>query len=141
MPVQDVRLDRRHAVEVALEDLEGREVPAAVDEEPAPRKTRAVVDHHRGDPEALAARAHELKERLQPAQDPPRLGGSEGGFRGGDLEVVALVHAEGGEGGARRAVAADLEPGLAGAERGEQARLPGQPRFEPTGGALDSGGG
>ncbi len=95
-------------------------MPAAVDEQPAPRKARAVPDHHRGDPEALAARAHELQERLQPAQDPPRLGGREGGFRGGDLEGVALVHAEAGEGGARRAVAADLEPGLAGPSGGSR---------------------
>ena len=44
MPVKNIELHRRHAIKVALDDVERHEVAASVDHQPAPRKARFIVD-------------------------------------------------------------------------------------------------
>ena len=68
VPVQDVQLHRRHAVEVALQDLHGHEVPGGIDEQAAPREAGPVLDADAADEVALGPALHELQEGLQPAQ-------------------------------------------------------------------------
>ena len=72
MPVKDVQLHCRHAVEVALENVERDKVAAHVDHQSAPGKARAVFDGNCGHGEALARGLHQLQKSLQSAHDAER---------------------------------------------------------------------
>ena len=74
VPVEDVQLDRFHAVEVALDHSQRHEVAARVDHQAAPRKARLIVDGDRRRGESLRRDAHQLQKGLQPVQDAQRIG-------------------------------------------------------------------
>ena len=67
--VQDVHLDRGHAVEVAFDDLDGLEMAADVDHQAAPGEAGLVGDGDAGEIIALFVRAQQLEEGLEPPQN------------------------------------------------------------------------
>src|SRR5262252_4632395 len=62
MPVQDVELDRFHAIKIAFDDLNRHEVAGDVHEQAAPWKTRTVFDHHPRRGESFRTASSQLKK-------------------------------------------------------------------------------
>src|SRR5579871_4542156 len=60
MPVEDVHFYGGHAVEIALEHIDGNEVAADVDQRATPRETRLVLDRNRGSSETTWRDGDEL---------------------------------------------------------------------------------
>ncbi len=67
--VQDVHLDRGHAVDVALDDVDGLEMAADVDHQAAPGETGLVDDDDGGEIIAFFVRAQQLEEGLEAPQN------------------------------------------------------------------------
>ena len=65
MPVQHVHLHGGHAVEIALEHVDGNEVAADVDQRAAPGEAGLIFDGDGGDGESGGRDLHELKKCLQ----------------------------------------------------------------------------
>src|SRR5437764_1445606 len=64
VPVQDVQLDGGHAVQIALDRLDGLEVPARINQQPAPTKTRLVLNDSGRDEIAAAITFEQLQKSL-----------------------------------------------------------------------------
>jgi hypothetical protein len=60
--MEDVELDRSHAVKGTLDNGDGLEVTAAVDHQATPAETGCVVNADNGDDIAAAGGLHELDE-------------------------------------------------------------------------------
>ena len=69
MRVQDVQFYRGHAIEIALEHVDGNEVAAHVDQRAAPGETRLVFDGDGGHGESVGSDLHELQKSLQAADE------------------------------------------------------------------------
>ncbi len=137
VPVQDVELQRRHAVEVSFEDLRRNPMTRHVDQQPAPGEARAIVDPDGGDAKLGLAGFHQLQERLEPAQHPVRRRGAQARRFRRHLQLVRLVF-DGRLYVTRRPLAVDEQSGRAGRPAHPQvhSRLPGQPCHHPGDGAL-----
>ena len=62
VPVQHVQLHRRHRFQIALDHLHRHPVPAHVQHQPAPWKSRPVLDMYARDFETRRARLNQLRE-------------------------------------------------------------------------------
>ena len=91
MPVQHVELDRRHAVEGALDHLDRLEVPADIHQQSAPREARRVLDVHGGHEKPVGVAGHELQQRLEAAEHADDGRRPQRGPRRVDVERVGLV--------------------------------------------------
>ena len=101
--VQDVELYERHAVEVALDDLQRLPVARHIDHQAAPGKTRPVLDaHRRQEPPGGGVRLEQLQQCFEAMQGTEHGRSPEDGLRGSYLETVRLVLAEYRDGGTRR---------------------------------------
>ncbi len=73
--MKDVHLHRFHAIDVALQNIQRDEVPADVDHQAAPRKSRLIVNGHRGHGESFRARPAPVAEKsARPCRTPRRVG-------------------------------------------------------------------
>ena len=63
--MEDVELYGFHAVEVALDHLDGLKVAPRIDHQTTPGKARLVIDGDRGDAETFGRDRYQLKECLQ----------------------------------------------------------------------------
>jgi hypothetical protein len=82
VPVKDVELDEFHAVQNALDHLEGHEMARRIEQQAAVAEAGLILDVHGAHGEALAPRFHKLREgghaaqRAHPAGGPqPRAAG------------------------------------------------------------------
>ncbi len=91
VPVEDVELHQRHAVEVALDDVDGLKVAAYVDHEAAPAETRLVVDDRSGDDRFAVTEGSQLEQGFEAVHDADDRRGLERNALGGDVELVGLV--------------------------------------------------
>ena len=91
MPVEDIQFDRRHAVEVAPQNLERNEVAANVKHQSPPGKARLVFNRERGNGESIGSDVDELQKRLQSAHRAKGGGCIQLGVAVGDIEGVGLV--------------------------------------------------
>jgi len=89
--VQDVELDRRHRVEVALEHFDRLVVAAHVYEQPAPRKAGLVLNARGVNEVPLAVTLQKLQECFKPAQRSHHGGGFEDGLSVRHVERIRLV--------------------------------------------------
>ena len=69
MPVKDVHLHRFHSVQIPLEHFHRRKVPARIDQQAAPAKSRLVFDVHCWCGKSIRRHLHELQKSLQAAQN------------------------------------------------------------------------
>ncbi len=72
MPVQHVHLHRCHTVDVALQHVDGNEVPAHIDQQAPPRKARLIFDGDRRRGKSRGSNLHQLQKCLQAAQNAER---------------------------------------------------------------------
>jgi hypothetical protein len=72
-PMENIKFDRLHAIQIALQDWDGYKAMTGVDEKSAPRETRLVVNRDHGNAETGWSDCHELKERLEPSQHAERI--------------------------------------------------------------------
>src|SRR6266567_797588 len=94
MPVQDVHFDGGHAVEIALEHIDGNEVAADIDEQAAPGKAGLIFDGDSGSSKSGWRDLYELKKCLQSAQDAKRRRRGELSAGIGDGQFVGFVFTE-----------------------------------------------
>ncbi len=85
--VQNVQLHLGHGVEGAQQRVHAEMVPGHVQEQAAPRKPRRIVH---GDCAEAPRRRRQLKQGLQPMQDPPLGLGHQPRSRIGDRKLVGL---------------------------------------------------
>ena len=91
MPVKDVHLHRFHSVQVPLEHFHGRKVPARIDQQAAPAKSRLVLDAHCWCGKSIRRHIHELQKSLQAAQNAERIRRIQFCARGRYLQRVGIV--------------------------------------------------
>jgi hypothetical protein len=91
MPVEDVELDHRHAVQRPLDHLDRLEVPAHIQQQPPPPEPRRILDMHRRDEPALPVPLEQLQQRLEAPQCAHGGGRPEQRPSGIDIEGVRLV--------------------------------------------------
>src|ERR1700745_2871641 len=65
VPVQNVHLHRRHAIEIALEHIERNEMPTNIDQQATPGKTRLILDRDGGCGKSTRSDRHQLQKSLQ----------------------------------------------------------------------------
>src|SRR6266550_8821053 len=92
--MQDVQLQSGHAVKIALQHVEWNEVPANVNEQSAPGKSRFVVDCQDRYGKSGRTRFHQLQECLQAVQHTQRSRGGESRMFRCDFERIGFVLAE-----------------------------------------------
>src|SRR5262249_11344234 len=94
MPVEDIQLDRRHRVEIAQDDLDRHPMTGDIHHQPAPGKSRAVVNLDSRDSESLWTGSDQLNKSLHPPQRPShRAGDKVSSFRA-DAQSVGLILSE-----------------------------------------------
>ena len=91
VPMEDVELDRFHAVEGAIHHIEGHEMAARVQHQSAPGKARLIVDSHCRNDEASWRDTDELQKGLQAVQHAQRIGGFEVHLVGCNLQMIGLI--------------------------------------------------
>ena len=74
MELQAVELVRRHLVDDLEERRLAEEVPALVDQEPAPAEARRIVDVDARDAPRAGVAGDELAKRLRSVEKPARVG-------------------------------------------------------------------
>ena len=74
VPSQHVQLDRRHAIDIALEDIDGNEVPANVDQRALPHEARLIVNRDRGTEKPLGVMVMSCRKVSSPRRSPSGLG-------------------------------------------------------------------
>src|SRR6516164_817116 len=65
MPVEDVHFYGGHAIEIAIEHIDGNEMTAGVDHQATPLKTRLIFDGDCRGGESARANTDKLQKRLQ----------------------------------------------------------------------------
>src|SRR5215472_5614367 len=68
VPVKDVELDRRHAVQIPLEYFHGLVVTGHINQKTAPLKARLILNLYRRQIETISICADELEKGFQPPQ-------------------------------------------------------------------------
>ena len=76
MPVENIQLDRLHAIQIALNHRDRYKVATDIDHQAPPRKSGLVVDADSGNGEALRSGSYQLQESLQAVQYPQRVRGT-----------------------------------------------------------------
>ena len=91
MPMEHVKLDGSHGLEVALENLHRLIVPAYVNKQAAPGKARLILNLDARQIVAVAIAFHQLQQSLQTAQGPNHSRRHESRLFVRDFQAVALV--------------------------------------------------
>ena len=86
--MEDVHLHRFHAVQGAIDHIERLEVPAHIQHQPPPGKSRLIVNGHRRNNETLGRDADQLQESLQAVQHAQWVGRFEVNLGGRNLQMV-----------------------------------------------------
>jgi hypothetical protein len=68
VPVQHVHLNCSHRVQIAQNHWKRYPVPRDIDHQPTPRKSRPVLDMHRGSLKPVRPRSNQLQKGLEPMQ-------------------------------------------------------------------------
>ena len=89
-----IQLDRCHAVQIALQNIERNEVAAHVDHQSAPGKPRFVLNRNCRYGKAIGSGLYQLQKCLQPVHDSERRHCIELRSRGADLKRIRFVLAE-----------------------------------------------
>ena len=71
--MEDIQLHGFHPVQVAFNHGDRHEVASGIDHQPAPWKTRLVVDGDHGNAEALRCNSYQLQKGLQSVQHAQRI--------------------------------------------------------------------
>src|ERR1051326_7675185 len=91
MPMEDVELNRCHAVERTFYNLDGHEVACAVDHQSTPTKTWRVVNRYGRDKWPSCVRMDELFQSFEAVHRPDYSRRSKMRARGSDFKRVGLV--------------------------------------------------
>src|SRR6516164_5187691 len=94
MPVKDIQLHCFHAVQVSLENIEGRKVTARINQQTAPWETRLVLNRYRRSRETVGRDFNQLQKCLQAAKNPERICGVEFCSGGCNLEGIGFLLAQ-----------------------------------------------
>lgn len=91
VPVEDVELGGRHAVNLPLDGVQRHKVARGVEQQPAPREARRIVDRNVRNGGILRAVLDQLEQGFHPAQRAEAGIRPEGNALGGHLQLVAFI--------------------------------------------------
>jgi hypothetical protein len=91
VPMKDVHFDRGQAVEVAFDDLDRLEVPAAVDQQAPPGESRRVFDLDAGDEISVGITGEKLQDGFKSVKNAQIGRGDEKNPVRADRDVVGFV--------------------------------------------------
>ena len=91
MPVENVQFSRRHAVNLAFNSLQRYEVASGIQQQPAPREARRIINRDVRNRRIFSAVVHQLEQRFHPAQRAKPGIRLEGNALGGHLQLVAFI--------------------------------------------------
>ena len=91
MPVENVQFSRRHAVNLAFNSLQRYEVASGIQQQPAPREARRIINRDVRNCRVFCAVLHQLEQRFHPAHRAKPGIRLEGNALGGHLQLVAFI--------------------------------------------------
>ena len=91
MPVKDIELGGRHAIERAFDRGYRLKVAAHIEHEAAPAETRHIADGHGGQHAGALLHGSELQEGLEPVHSAQTGGRGQRGSLGSHAQLIALV--------------------------------------------------